>query len=59
MTREEATKAAQAAATESGVRIAVTVNRYSEDPEGDNFGFLPEKSARILKYDEVIEVLNP
>jgi len=59
MTREEATEEAKKVATSSGLRIAVTRNKYSENPEGNNFGFLPERAVKIFKYEEVLEIIEP
>jgi hypothetical protein len=39
--------------------MAVVVSPYSEEPEGENYGFYPLAAHSIFEYDEVVEVIDP
>ncbi len=57
MTQIEATKEAQAIATNENITMVVTFNPYDEDEEG--YGYMPKGAERIFKHEEIIETIFP
>ncbi len=59
MTKDLATLGAQEDANRHGTPIVVTHNPYGEETEDENFGWIPQASTRIFKYETVVAIILP
>lgn len=60
MTKREARIEARKVANQDGILMAITFNPYAEEEEEDQkYGFVPLKATKLLKHEEVVEVMEP